>query len=201
MTVPFEEAFEEKFAKRSGMNEDKLTETITLGGGCFWCVEAVFNSMIGVESAISGYMGGVVSNPTYRDVCTGQTGHAEVVKVTFDPTKVTLRDILEVFFIIHDPTTLNRQGADTGTQYRSAIFYDTEAQKQTASLMMSELKLSNIYDAPIVTELASATKFYVAEDYHQEYYFANSSQPYCCAVISPKMEKFRKLFKERVRER
>ena len=182
------------------MSQDTTLAKITLGGGCFWCIEAVFNSMIGVESALSGYMGGSVTNPTYRDVCTGATGHAEVVQVTFDPSKVTLRDILEVFFIIHDPTTLNRQGADVGTQYRSAIFYENDTQKQVVNLMFQEMKLSNLYDAPIVTEVAPSTKFYLAEDYHQEYYFANSAQPYCRAVIAPKMEKFRKLFKEKVRE-
>ena len=182
------------------MSQETSIETITLGGGCFWCIEAVFNSMIGVESALSGYMGGSVTNPSYRDVCTGATGHAEVVQVAFDPSKVTLRDILEVFFIVHDPTTLNRQGADVGTQYRSAVFYESDEQKQTTNLMIQEMKLSKLYDAPIVTEVAPASKFYVAEDYHQEYYFANSAQPYCRAVIAPKMEKFRKLFKEKVRE-
>ena len=182
------------------MSIDAKEEAITLGGGCFWCIEAVFNRMIGVKSAISGYMGGHVPNPTYRDVCTGATGHVEAVRVAFNPEEVTLREILEVFFIVHDPTTLNRQGADIGTQYRSGIYYENDAQKQTAKMMIQELKITNLWDAPIVTELVAASKFYKAEDYHQDYYQLNGREPYCRAVITPKMEKFRKLFKEKVKE-
>ncbi len=182
------------------MSIDAKVEVITLGGGCFWCIEAVFNRMIGVKSAISGYTGGHIPNPTYRDVCTGATGHVEAVRVVFNPEEVTLREILEVFFIVHDPTTLNRQGGDIGTQYRSGIYYENDAQKQTAKMMIQELKITNLWDAPIVTELVAASKFYEAEDYHQDYYQLNGGQPYCRAVISPKMEKFRKLFKEKVKE-
>ncbi|BDC50412.1 peptide methionine sulfoxide reductase MsrA [Bryobacterales bacterium F-183] len=165
-------------------------ETITLGGGCFWCLEAVYDDMRGVVSVESGYMGGHVPDPTYRAVCTGSTGHAEVVRVTFDETVVTLRDVLEVFFTIHDPTTLNRQGNDVGTQYRSAIFYETEAQRTVAEEVMREM--AQAFDDPIVTELTPAVEFFIAEDYHQEYFANNPYQPYCMFVVSPKLSKFRK---------
>lgn len=169
-------------------------EIATLGGGCFWCLEAVFEQVRGVDKVESGYCGGKVKAPTYQQVCTGSTGHAEVVQVTFDPAVVTFRDILDVFFAIHDPTTLNRQGADAGTQYRSAVFYHSPQQKQIAEERISELNGAKIWDRPIVTEVAPLTTFYSAEDYHQGYYRQNSGQPYCQAVISPKVAKFRKQF-------
>ena len=170
------------------------TETITLGGGCFWCLEAVFDDLRGVESVESGYMGGAAPNPTYRQVCSGTTGHAEVVQITFDPQAVSFRELLEVFFTIHDPTTLNRQGADIGSQYRSAIFYHSQEQKEIAEKTIGELNVEGIWDAPIVTEVAPAGEFYVAEDYHQEYYTQNASQPYCQMVVAPKVAKFRRKF-------
>ncbi len=174
-------------------------ETITVGGGCFWCVEAVFDEMQGVVSVESGYAGGTVANPTYRQVCGGTTGHAEVIQVTFDPAVISLRQILEVFFAVHDPTTLNRQGADIGTQYRSVILYRNEEQKRVAQDVIRELTAAKAYSAPIVTELAPFDTFYVAEDYHQEYYAHNGAQPYCQVVIAPKMAKFRKLFKSQLK--
>lgn len=169
-------------------------EVTTLGGGCFWCLEAAYDELTGVKSVVSGYMGGKVDNPSYRQVCTGTTGHAEVVQVTFDPQVVSFEEILRVFFTIHDPTTLNRQGADVGTQYRSAIFYHSAAQKETAESMIAQLNEAGVWSDPIVTEVTSAETFYPAEDYHQEYYQNNSSQPYCQVVISPKLAKFRKSF-------
>jgi len=169
-------------------------EVATLGGGCFWCLEAVYDELQGVEEVESGYSGGTVPNPTYSQVCTGTTGHAEVVQVTFDPEQVSYREILEVFFQIHDPTTLNRQGADVGTQYRSAIFYHDEQQKATAEEMIAELGASNKWHDPIVTEVVPFEAFYKAEDYHQEYYEHNPNQPYCRVVIAPKLQKFRKVY-------
>ena len=169
-------------------------EITTLGGGCFWCLEAVFAEIKGVHEVVSGYAGGHVSNPTYRQVCTGSTGHAEVVQVTFEPSQVSYRKILEVFFDIHDPTTLNRQGADVGTQYRSAIFYHSQAQQTTAQAFIDELANSGQWRDPIVTELVPLDTFYPAEDYHQEYYAHHGSQPYCQLVISPKMTKLRQHF-------
>ena len=174
-------------------------EQATLGGGCFWCVEAVFAELQGVVKAESGYAGGQVANPTYKQVCNGNTGHAEVVQVTFDPTVVSYREILEIFFSVHDPTTLNRQGADTGTQYRSVIFYHSPEQKATAEQLMRELSDEKIWNDPIVTELASAPEFYKAEEYHQNYYSDNPFQPYCMVVISPKLSKFRKKYHERLK--
>lgn len=168
------------------------TETIVLGAGCFWCVEAVFASLDGVESATSGYMGGHIKNPAYREVCTGRTGHAEVVKVVFDSQTIELATILEVFFASHDPTTLNRQGADTGTQYRSAIFYSSETQKVVCEEGIR--KAQGNWPDPIVTEIAPATAFYPAEDYHQQYFDLNGEAPYCRAVIAPKMKKVREQF-------
>ena len=167
-------------------------ETTTLAGGCFWCLEAVFDDMEGVLSVESGYMGGRQPNPTYHDVCTGRTGHAEVVQVTFDPDVVSFREILEVFFAIHDPTTLNRQGNDTGTQYRSAIFYHSDEQRITAEQMIRELPGA-------VTEVAPASTFYIAEDYHQEYFANNPQQPYCSYVVAPKLQKFRHKFASKVK--
>ena len=169
-------------------------EVATLAGGCFWCLEAVYDDLRGVEAVESGYAGGDVPNPSYRQVCSGTTGHAEVVQVTFDPSIVSFREILEIFFAIHDPTTLNRQGADVGTQYRSAIFYHSPEQKEITEKLISELNAEGIWDAPIVTEVVPLNKFYVAEDYHQEYFAQNPSQPYCRAVVAPKVAKFRQKF-------
>jgi len=168
--------------------------TATLAGGCFWCLEAVFDELEGVAEVESGYAGGHVANPTYKQVCTGATGHAEVVQITFDPDVISFRDLLEVFFLIHDPTTLNRQGADVGTQYRSAIFYHTPEQKQIAEAVIAELTAAQAWPNRIVTEVTPLTAFYPAEDYHRDYYQGNSYQPYCQVVISPKLAKFRKKF-------
>ncbi|MDL1911345.1 peptide-methionine (S)-S-oxide reductase MsrA [Chloroflexi bacterium CFX6] len=168
--------------------------TATLAGGCFWCLEAVYDEIKGVHSVESGYAGGHAPNPTYRQVCDGDTGHAEVVQIHFDPNVVAYRDLLNVFFAIHDPTTLNRQGADVGTQYRSAIFYHDEEQKRIAGELIEELNAQKIWDKPIVTEITKLDKFYVAEDYHQEYFARNPYQPYCMAVVAPKVAKFRKHF-------
>lgn len=181
--------------KNSNLNKNKM-EQITLGGGCFWCIEAAFESLKGVISAESGYAGGHKLNPTYKEVCEGNTGHAEVVKVTFDPSIINLEKILEVFFIMHDPTSLNRQGEDVGTQYRSAIFYHTEKQKELINRVIKTLENEKVYDKKIVTEVATINNYYPAEDYHQEYYFANKQQPYCHAVITPKMAKLKKVFSE-----
>jgi len=173
------------------------SEVATLAGGCFWCLEAVYQEVRGVEKVESGYAGGSAPNPTYRDVCMGDTGHAEVVQVTFDPAVITYRDILDIFFAIHDPTTLNRQGADVGTQYRSAIFYHTPEQKQIAEQRIAELNAAKIWKRPIVTEIVPLETFYGAEDYHQNYLRNNPSQPYCQAVVAPKVAKFRKEFASR----
>lgn len=183
------------------METNQQREVATLAGGCFWCLEAVFDDLRGVESVESGYMGGEVLNPTYRQVCSGTTGHAEVVQVTFDAQVVSFRELLEIFFTIHDPTTLNRQGADVGTQYRSAIFYHSPEQKEIAERTISELNAEGIWDAPIVTEVAPAGEFYVAEDYHQEYYAQNASQAYCRAVVAPKVAKFRQKFLSKLKSR
>ncbi|WP_420642346.1 peptide-methionine (S)-S-oxide reductase MsrA [Candidatus Leptofilum sp.] len=169
-------------------------ETITLGGGCFWCLEAVYDEIRGVTDVLSGYAGGHVENPTYREVCAETTGHAEVVQVRFNPDEISLKELLSVFFTIHDPTTLNRQGADVGTQYRSAIFYHDEAQRETAVQLIDELNAANIWNAPIVTEVEPIDTFYVAEDYHQNYYVNNPGQGYCRVVVAPKVVKFRKKF-------
>src|SRR5574341_140286 len=171
-------------------------QTATLAGGCFWCLEAVFDEVKGVHSVDSGYAGGKVQNPSYRDVCTGRTGHAEVVQIKFDPAVISYRDLLNVFFAIHDPTALNRQGADVGTQYRSAIFYHDDEQKATAEGLIKELNDQHIWNRPIVTEVTKFDKFYMAEDYHQEYFAKNPYQPYCQAVVAPKVAKFRKHFLE-----
>jgi len=171
-------------------------QTATLAGGCFWCLEAVFDEVKGVQGVESGYAGGHVDNPSYRAVCGGDTGHAEVVQVHFDPNIVSYRNLLNVFFAIHDPTTLNRQGADMGTQYRSAIFYHDDEQKQIAEELIKDLNTQKIWDRPIVTEVTKLDKFYVAEDYHQEYFARNPYQPYCQAVVAPKVSKFRKHFLE-----
>jgi peptide-methionine (S)-S-oxide reductase len=177
-------------------NNGKQHEMITLGGGCFWCLEAVYDEMIGVESVVSGYAGGHVDNPSYKQVVAGRTGHAEVVQISFDPAVVTARDLLEVFFVIHDPTTLNRQGADVGTQYRSGIFFHSPAQKETAEEIIAELTANKAFADPIVTAVAPVGAFYPAEAYHQDYYRNNKYQPYCMVVISPKLKKFRQKFGE-----
>ena len=171
-----------------------MNEVATLAGGCFWCLEAVYDQMKGVHSVESGYMGGPGANPTYEAVCTGQTGHAEVVRITFDPKVTTYRELLEVFFAIHDPTTLNRQGNDVGTQYRSTIFYHSPEQKTVAEEVIAALTKDTVFDRPIVTEVVPAAPFYIAEDYHQEYFARNPSQGYCAYVVSPKVAKFRKHF-------
>lgn len=175
-------------------------ETITLAGGCFWCLEAVYDEIRGVVSVQSGYSGGTVRNPTYKQVCEGTTGHAEVVQVVFDPEVVSLRDLLAVFFVLHDPTTLNRQGADVGTQYRSAIFHRSPEQERAAREIIAELAREKIYDDPIVTEVAPFEAFYAAEDYHRDYYANNPEQSYCRVVISPKVSKFREKFTELLRK-
>jgi len=175
------------------MNEIKM-EVATLAGGCFWCLEAVYDQLVGVLHVESGYAGGTVPQPSYEQVCTGRTGHAEVVQVTFDPAVIPFRDILEIFFDIHDPTTLNRQGADVGTQYRSAIFYHTAEQKIVAEQVIAELTSARRWPDPIVTEVTPLTTFYAAENYHQEYYQNHPAQPYCRAVITPKVNKFRRHF-------
>jgi peptide-methionine (S)-S-oxide reductase len=167
-------------------------EIATLGGGCFWCLEAVFDELRGVQEVVSGYSGGTVPDPTYEQVCTGTTDHAEVVQVTFDPEDVSFREILEVYYSIHDPTTLNRQGADVGTQYRSVIFYHTPEQKRVAEEVIAQLDEAGVWNDPIVTEATPASAFYAAEDYHQEYFRRNQSQPYCQIVVAPKVAKFRK---------
>ncbi len=174
--------------------------TATLAGGCFWCLEAVFDDVKGVHGVESGYAGGTMPNPSYRAVCNGDTGHAEVVQVRFDPNVVSYRDLLNVFFAIHDPTTLNRQGADVGTQYRSAIFYHNDDQKMIAEELIESLNAQKIWDNPIVTQLAPLDKFYMAEDYHQEYFARNPYQPYCMAVVAPKVSKFRKHFLEMLKK-
>ena len=174
-------------------------EVATLGGGCFWCLEAVFDQLRGVKHVESGYAGGHVTNPSYRAVCTGSTGHAEVVQLTFDPEEISYRDILNVFFTIHDPTTLNRQGADVGTQYRSVIFYHSPQQQAIAEEAMEELTQDGLWADPIVTEIVPAGDFYVAEDYHQEYFERNGGQPYCQVVIAPKVAKFRKTYLDRLK--
>ncbi len=177
----------------------RATEVATLGGGCFWCLEAVFDGLRGVVNVESGYSGGDVPNPTYREVCAEVTGHAEVVQVTFDPTVISFREILDVFFSIHDPTTLNRQGNDVGTQYRSAIFTHSPEQQATAREVIAELNASGTWDAPIVTEVTPFRAFYRAEDYHQDYFLNNGRQPYCRAVVAPKVAKFRKQYAEKLK--
>jgi peptide-methionine (S)-S-oxide reductase len=175
---------------------EKNLITATFAGGCFWCLEAVYDQVKGVHSVESGYAGGHVDNPTYRDVCNGTTGHAEVVQIHYDGNMVSYQDLLTIFFGIHDPTTLNRQGADVGTQYRSAIFYHDEEQKDIAEKFIRDLEMQKVFDNPIVTEVMPVDKFYMAEDYHQEYFAKNPYQGYCMAVVSPKVSKFRKHFQD-----
>ncbi|MDP2089599.1 MAG: peptide-methionine (S)-S-oxide reductase MsrA [Flavobacteriaceae bacterium] len=175
------------------------TEIATFAGGCFWCTEAVFEQIKGVLKVTSGYTGGTFKNQTYTEISTGRTGHAEAIQIEFDPSEVSFNDLLYIFFMTHDPTTLNRQGADVGTQYRSAIFYHSDAQKEIAHKMIELIEKEKIYKNPIVTEISPSTIFYKAEDYHQNYYFNNKFQPYCQVVINPKLEKLRKLFKEKLK--
>lgn len=175
------------------------TELATLAGGCFWCLEAVFQQLRGVSKVVSGYSGGSIPNPSYQAVCTGATGHAEVTQVSFDPVVISYRDLLDVFFTIHDPTTLNRQGADEGTQYRSAIFYHSPEQKGVAEGVIKELEAEKVWDDPIVTEVVPLETFYAAENYHQDYYARNASQPYCRAVIAPKVAKLRSKYFEKLK--
>ena len=177
----------------------KNLETATLAAGCFWCVEAVFDDLKGVEDVVSGYSGGHTENPTYRQVCNGDTGHAEVAEITFDPSVISFKDILRVFFSVHDPTTMNRQGADVGTQYRSAIFFHNGDQKRDAEEVIKEITDEGVYDNPIVTEITPFEKFWPAEDYHQEYFANNPNVPYCVAVVSPKVKKFRQKFADRLK--
>lgn len=179
--------------------QQKTLEIATLGGGCFWCTEAVFSDLKGVEKVESGYSGGTVPNPSYEQVCTGSTGHAEVVRLTFDPSVITYHDILEIFFSVHDPTTPNRQGADTGTQYRSVIFYHDDEQKKTVEEVVRAQESNKIWSKPIVTQIVPFRAFYKAEDYHQEYFRNNPYQPYCQAVINPKVAKFRKHYQSRLK--
>jgi peptide-methionine (S)-S-oxide reductase len=175
-------------------------EVASLAGGCFWCLEAVYLELQGVEAVCSGYMGGRTPNPTYEDVCSGTTGHAEIVQVTFDPAVVSYRDILRIFFVIHDPTTLNRQGNDVGTQYRSAIFYHSPEQKRVAEEVVAEIGAAALYSDRIVTEITAAAEFHAAEDYHQRYFTRNPYQPYCQYVVAPKVAKFRKQFGDRLKK-
>jgi peptide-methionine (S)-S-oxide reductase len=181
-------------------NAMEKTDTATFGTGCFWCTEAVFEQLNGVLKVTSGYMGGSKENPTYEEVCSGSTGHAECVQVVYEPNKISFDELLEVFFQVHDPTSLNRQGADVGTQYRSAIFYHNPAQKEKAEYYKKEVDKSGAYEKPIVTEVTAASKFYTAEDYHQEYYQNNkNTNPYCSIVIRPKLEKFQKVFGKKLK--
>ncbi len=180
------------------MAVDDQLQTATLGGGCFWCLEAVYQELAGVVSVTSGYAGGHTESPTYRDVCTGTTGHAEVVQIRFDPDTIDYRGILEVFFSIHDPTTPDRQGHDVGPQYRSIIFYHDDAQRATAAALIDELEREAVFDAPIVTRVEAYSAFYPAEAYHHDYYRQNAEQGYCQAVIAPKLNKFRQRFRQRL---
>jgi peptide-methionine (S)-S-oxide reductase len=175
------------------------TQTAVLGGGCFWCLEAVFDGLRGVESVESGYMGGRMDNPTYRQVCGGDTGHVEVVRVTFNPQEISFPDLLEVFFAIHDPTTLNHQGGDMGEQYRSVIFYTSEEQRTQAEKAIAALNASHTWPDPVVTTVEPAKKFFIAEDYHQEYFANNPFQPYCQIVVSPKVKKFQQKFADKMK--
>ena len=183
------------------MSQSAQSEVATLAGGCFWCIEAVFREVDGVDSVVPGYTGGAMLNPTYEQVSTGRTSHAEAVQVTFDPARISYREILDIFFSVHDPTTLNRQGADVGTQYRSAIFYHDDQQKAIAEQVIMELNQAHMWDRPIVTQVAAASRFYPAEDYHRDYFKKHPEQAYCQAVISPKVSKFRKRWAKRLNRR
>ena len=194
-----ENDFDLKFEEDNKIDSNK-NNIATFGGGCFWCTEAVFERLNGVIKVESGYSGGTVPNPTYEAVCTGNTGHAEVIQITYDQSIISYEELLHVFFKTHDPTTLNRQGADVGTQYRSVIFYHDEEQKKIAEIVKHELDSAKIWDNPIVTEISQFEKFYIAEEYHQNYYDNNSNQPYCSFVITPKLEKFEKVFKDKLKK-
>ena len=183
------------------MTQEGRVETATLAGGCFWCLDGAYRDLRGVIGVESGYAGGQTVNPTYEQVCTGTTGHAEVVRVTYDPNEITYRDLLEVFFSIHDPTTLNRQGADVGTQYRSAIFYHDEAQREVAEEIVAELERDGVFEDPIVTEVSALKAYYPGEDYHQDYYRQNPGQGYCQVVVAPKLAKFRARYASRLKDR
>lgn len=183
------------------MSNSPNLETATLAAGCFWCVEAVFDDLVGVEDVVSGYSGGHKENPTYQEVCSETTGHAEVVQIKFDPTTISFKEILQVFFAVHDPTTLNRQGGDIGSSYRSAIFYHSDDQKRVAEEVIREVTEEKIWDDPIVTEVTAFTIFYPAEAYHQEYFANNPNQPYCAAVVAPKVAKFRQKFVARLKKK
>lgn len=191
-------AYSQKKSEPQTMNA-KQVEIVTFGAGCFWCTEAVFLNVKGVEKVESGYSGGKIKNPSYREICTGTTGHAEVTQITFDPKVVSFEDLLEVFWNTHDPTTLNRQGADEGTQYRSVVFYHNETQKKTAEAYLRQLETSKVYKNPIVTEISPLTNFYKAENYHQNYYALNPNQGYCQYVIRPKVDKFKKQFASKLK--
>jgi peptide-methionine (S)-S-oxide reductase len=179
--------------------DEKNLNTVTFGSGCFWCTEAIFENVKGVSKVVSGYAGGKVFNPTYEEVCTGSTGHAEVVQITYDSSVVSFEELLEIFWQTHDPTTLNRQGADVGTQYRSVIFYHDENQKEKAKYFKDKLNKEGIWKTPIVTEISPLTEFFIAEKYHQDYYTNNPNQGYCSFVITPKLEKFKKIFKDKLK--
>lgn len=195
-----EEVTENTKENTTNTMENMNTETAIFAGGCFWCTEAFFTDLKGVEKVVSGYIGGTVKNPTYKEVCSGTTGHAEAVKIIYNPKEVAYEDLLEIFFATHDPTTLNRQGADVGTQYRSEVFYTNDEQKKAAENFIQLLESQNIFGSPIVTKVSEASTFYPAEDYHQDYYAQNSNQPYCQAVISPKLEKLKKNYKSKLKE-
>ncbi|MDD4754906.1 MAG: peptide-methionine (S)-S-oxide reductase MsrA [Prolixibacteraceae bacterium] len=180
-------------------DQNKTSQIITVGGGCFWCTEAIFKELRGVIKVVPGYSGGNVKNPSYREVCTGSTGHAEVIQITYNPELITISEILEVFFMTHDPTTLNRQGPDTGTQYRSAIFYHSEEQKKAAENIIKQYETEKIFEMPVVTEITPFKAFYPAENYHHDYFEQNKRQPYCQFVISPKIEKFKEKYKDRLK--
>lgn len=182
------------------MNEPARTELATLGGGCFWCLDAIFRDLRGVTKVESGYAGGATPNPMYEQVCSGRTGHAEVVQITFDPQAISFRELLDVFFVIHDPTTLNRQGADVGTQYRSVILHHSPEQEATARQVIADVNSADYWGAPLVTEIAPFTNFYPAEGYHQNYFELHGEEPYCQAVIAPKVAKFRKRFLEKLKK-
>ncbi|MEM7106577.1 MAG: peptide-methionine (S)-S-oxide reductase MsrA [Bacteroidota bacterium] len=177
-----------------------MTEKATLGAGCFWCIEAVFQSIAGVGEVVSGYTGGRIENPTYREICTGKTGHAEVAQITFNPSIISFSELLEIFWSSHDPTTLNRQGADVGTQYRSAIFYHNDEQKKVAEQSKKALDASHAFDDPVVTEITPLGTFYEAEDYHQNYFNSNSEQPYCQFVVKPKVDKIKRVFAGKLKQ-
>jgi peptide-methionine (S)-S-oxide reductase len=187
--------------KTTKMSQSKNLQTATFGGGCFWCIEAIFQELEGVVSVEAGYAGGRVKSPTYEDVCTGSTGHAEVIQIKYDPSKVAYELLLDVFFNTHNPTTLNRQGADRGTQYRSVIFYHTPIQKTKAEQIINELTEAQVFDAPIVTEIVPITNYYKAENYHQNYYENNPSKAYCNVVINPKLTKFMKQYKDKLKKK